>query len=138
MKNFKLFYLMLGIMVVLSACGEQSNNALVPEAATSNIAPIAGVPSLEASSSLEASNLETPNLEASTITKAVYDKIQYGMTYEQVSEIAGPGKLVSGSANKSDGTAIYVYKGESDEVGANAVLSFTDNKLKQKVQIGLK
>lgn len=75
-----------------------------------------------------------------TITKAEFDKIQNGMTYEEVQQIVGgQGEVNSESGEK--GTDLYTimisYKGEGD-LGANANFMFQGNKLQNKSQMGLK
>ncbi|WP_256703407.1 DUF3862 domain-containing protein [Paenibacillus peoriae] len=80
---------------------------------------------------------ESPNL--GTITKAKYNKIKNGMTYEEVAKIiGGPGEAVSEVGEKGDEfyTVMYSYKGEVDP-GANAVFTFQGNKLQAKAQFGL-
>lgn len=75
-----------------------------------------------------------------TITKAEFDKIQNGMTYEQVTEIiGGPGEVTAESGTKGTDlyTVIYQYKGEGD-LGANASMTFQGGKLEMKAQFGLK
>jgi outer membrane protein assembly factor BamE (lipoprotein component of BamABCDE complex) len=74
------------------------------------------------------------------ISKAKYDQIQSGMTYEQVQQIAGgEGEILSESGQK--GTEFYTimvqYGGEGD-LGANVSLMFQGNKLQTKSQFGLK
>lgn len=75
-----------------------------------------------------------------TITKAEFEQIKSGMTYEEVSAIiGGPGEVLSESGNKGDQyhTVIYSYKGEG-EIGANANFTFQGNQLQNKAQMGLK
>jgi hypothetical protein len=75
------------------------------------------------------------------ISKAEFDKIQAGMTYEEVVEIiGGEGELNSESGAKGDQyyTAMYTWNGESG-FGANANATFQGNpaKLQNKSQFGL-
>lgn len=75
-----------------------------------------------------------------TITKAEFDKVQNGMTYDEITAIiGGPGEMLSESGNKGDQfhTVMYTYKGEGD-LGANANFTFQGEKLQNKSQIGLK
>jgi Beta-lactamase inhibitor (BLIP) len=75
-----------------------------------------------------------------TITKEEFDKIQNGMTYEQVKQIVGgEGHKVSetGKPGAADHTVMYDYQGEG-EIGANASLMFQGGKLINKSQFGLK
>lgn len=74
------------------------------------------------------------------ISKAEFDKIQNGMTYDQVTAIVGgPGEVISESGSKGDQyhTIAYSYKGESG-LGANAMLMFQSEKLQNKSQANLK
>lgn len=69
-----------------------------------------------------------------------YDKIQDGMTYEQVEKIiGGSGKLQStfGTKGTSFYTVIYRWKGYGAK-DAYADLTFQDGKLTMKIQFGLK
>jgi hypothetical protein len=75
-----------------------------------------------------------------TITKEEFDKIQNGMTYEQVKQIVGgEGQKISetGKPGAADHTVMYEYNGEGD-IGANASLMFQGGKLINKSQFGLK
>jgi hypothetical protein len=75
-----------------------------------------------------------------TITKEEFDKIQNGMTYEQVKQIVGgEGHKISetGKPGTPEHTVMYDYQGEG-EIGANASLMFQGGKLINKSQFGLK
>lgn len=75
-----------------------------------------------------------------TITKEEFDKIQNGMTYEEVVKIVGgEGHKISetGKPGAPDHTVMYDYQGEG-ELGANASLMFQGGKLINKSQFGLK
>ncbi|BDG48752.1 DUF3862 domain-containing protein [Parageobacillus sp. KH3-4] len=75
-----------------------------------------------------------------TITKEEFDKIQNGMTYEQVKQIVGgEGHKVSetGKPGTPEHTVMYDYQGEGD-IGVNASLMFQGGKLINKSQFGLK
>ena len=79
------------------------------------------------------------NSEAS-ITKAEFDQIKNGMTYDEVKGIiGGEGELSAESGEKGSEfyTVIYMYQGEG-ELGANANFTFQGGKLQMKAQIGLK
>jgi hypothetical protein len=78
-----------------------------------------------------------------TITKAEFELLKTGMTYDEVSKIiGGPGELLSESGTKG-GTdldihiTMYMYTGEGS-LGANANAMFQDEKLINKAQMGLK
>ncbi|WP_259345493.1 DUF3862 domain-containing protein [Priestia aryabhattai] len=75
------------------------------------------------------------------ISKAEFDKIQNGMSYEEVVQIiGGEGELNSESGAKGDQyyTVMYTWNGESG-FGANANAMFQGNpaKLQNKSQFGL-
>lgn len=73
------------------------------------------------------------------ISKAEFDKIQNGMSYEEVvAIIGGEGNLQSESGSKGDQfyTVMYGFDGESG-LGSNAILMFQGNKLETKSQFGL-
>ena len=74
------------------------------------------------------------------ITKAEFDQIQNGMTYEQVVQIIGSeGEVMSESGQKGDQyyTVMYTWEGESG-FGANANAMFQGGKMVNKAQFGLK
>ncbi|UED72101.1 DUF3862 domain-containing protein [Brevibacillus sp. HD3.3A] len=83
---------------------------------------------------------ETPAPENKpTISKAEFDKLKNGMTYEQVVEIVGgPGEMMSevGSAGDQFHTVMYTWEGEGS-IGANANAMFQGGKLNSKAQLGL-
>jgi len=73
------------------------------------------------------------------ITKAKFEKIENGMSYEEVTKIIGsPGELLSeiGKKGEKTHTLVYMYKGEGT-VGANANFTFQGGKLVAKAQAGL-
>jgi len=73
------------------------------------------------------------------VTKAVFDLIQIGMSYEIVVEIVGgEGELKSesGKAGEDDYQALYAFNGKGAE-GANAIFMFQGDKLVNKGQTGL-
>jgi Domain of Unknown Function with PDB structure (DUF3862) len=75
-----------------------------------------------------------------TISKAEFEAIKNGMTYEEVVEIIGSeGEMLSetGEAGTEFHTVIYVWEGEG-EFGANANFTFQGGKLMNKSQFGLK
>ncbi|MED4586688.1 DUF3862 domain-containing protein [Brevibacillus choshinensis] len=75
-----------------------------------------------------------------TMSKAEFDEIQNGMTYEEVVAIVGgPGEMLSESGNKGDQfyTEMYMWKGEGG-IGANANAMFQSGKMTNKSQFGLK
>lgn len=76
----------------------------------------------------------------SKITKAEFDAIQSGMTYEEVVAIIGSeGEMLSevGSKGEQFHTVMYEWKGIGD-FGANANFTFQEGKMEMKAQFGLK
>ncbi|PGL73490.1 DUF3862 domain-containing protein [Bacillus sp. AFS055030] len=74
------------------------------------------------------------------ITKAEFEKIQNGMTTEEVFKIiGGKGEVMSeaGENGKPGYTILYTYSGKGS-TGANANFTFQDGKLMAKAQVGLK
>lgn len=74
------------------------------------------------------------------ISKAEFDKIENGMTYEEIVKIVGgEGELTVESGKKGEElhTAAYQYEGEGSK-GANVQLMFQGDKLITKAQNGLK
>ncbi len=74
-----------------------------------------------------------------TITKAEYDKIENGMTYEEVvGIIGGKGEALSEVGEKGTAfyTVVYMFNGEG-MLGANANFTFQNGKLMMKAQAGL-
>ncbi len=78
-----------------------------------------------------------------TMTKAEFDQLQTGMTYNEATKIIGGNGEVESESGKVGGsgldihTVMYQYKG-SGSLGANANLMFQDEKLINKSQLGLK
>jgi hypothetical protein len=74
------------------------------------------------------------------ITKEEFDQLESGMTYEIVTEILGMlGEVSSeiGFKGEKSHTITYHYKGKGF-AGANAALTFQNNKLTNKMQVELK
>lgn len=73
------------------------------------------------------------------ISKAEFDKIENGMTYEQVVQIiGGNGEVMSEVGEKGTQyyTVMYMYEGEKG-FGSNANFTFQNGKLQSKAQFGL-
>lgn len=80
-----------------------------------------------------------PATDNGVLTKAKFDQIQNGMTYDQVTQIIGSkGELQSASGDKNTPyyTEMYSFKADGD-FGANAVMTFQGGKLENKAQMGL-
>lgn len=91
------------------------------------------------SQSTETDDSVNPVGETEIITKAEYEQIKEGMTYEQVVEIiGGPGKLLKEveKPNGSTTTRIYYWRGNGGPA-SQAELSFEGEKLIYRLQSGL-
>ena len=74
---------------------------------------------------------------APEISKAEFDSIETGMTYEEVvTIIGGEGELSSQVEIAGIDTKMYMWQGEGS-FGANANATFQNNKLTSKAQFGL-
>ena len=83
---------------------------------------------------------KTPVIEKNSpkISKAEFEAIQTGMTYEEVvSIIGGEGQLSSQVNVAGYNTKMYMWEGEGS-IGANANATFQNNSLASKAQFGLK
>lgn len=67
------------------------------------------------------------------LTKEQFDKVEIGMTQEEVFEIIGEGGDI---VSEAEGIKMYQYHGTS--VGGNANFMFDRGKLVNKAQAGLK
>ncbi|WP_094549929.1 DUF3862 domain-containing protein [Petroclostridium xylanilyticum] len=137
MKIFKKWWFWVIVIVVIGAIGSASNSKNSQPSQT-----------IQTQQTQETKQAEQPtktqeseeNVNKPTITKDEFDKIQNGMTYEEVTKIiGGPGELVSETGEKGADfyTVVYQYKGEGS-LGANANLIFQGGKLQSKAQFGLK
>ncbi|MCU4863134.1 hypothetical protein OB981_24170 [Bacillus cereus] len=73
-----------------------------------------------------------------TMTKAEFEQIQNDMSYEEVVKIIGSeGELQSESTVGEYTSKLYTWKGEGG-LGANANITFQNNKVQAKAQFGLK
>ncbi|MDF3555519.1 hypothetical protein LAV92_28060 [Bacillus cereus] len=73
-----------------------------------------------------------------TMTKAEFEQIQNDMSYEEVVKIIGSeGELQSESTVGEYTSKLYTWKGEGG-LGANANVTFSNNKVQAKSQFGLK
>lgn len=76
-----------------------------------------------------------------TITKAEFDKIKNGMTYDEVVKIiGGKGEMNSETGAEGDDlyTVMYTWKGESLGANANAMFQGNPATVQSKAQFGLK
>jgi outer membrane protein assembly factor BamE (lipoprotein component of BamABCDE complex) len=80
-----------------------------------------------------------PSANEGVLTKAKFDQIQNGMTYDQVVQIIGSkGELMSSTGDKGSQfyTEMYSFKTDGD-LGANSSITFQGGKLINKAQFGL-
>ena len=122
MKKVRLFSLVLSIalvlslVAVLSACGS-------------------GTATTSSGASKSSSVVSTAK---NYITKADYDQIQNGMSYEDVVKIIGSdGEQMSETGTKGDEYYTVVYDWKGKDGASNAVMEFQGDKLQTKSQIGL-
>lgn len=123
---YKKWWFWVGALVILFAIGSGGGNDGQQTAQTS------------AQTAQEQQKAEPQNKPS--MTKAEFDQLKSGMSYEEASAIiGGPGEVISESGNPGDQlhTVMYQYEGEGD-LGANANLMFQGNKLNNKAQFGLK
>ncbi|MFE5324190.1 hypothetical protein ACFQ88_36470 [Paenibacillus sp. NPDC056579] len=79
---------------------------------------------------------DAPNAK---ITKAKFEKLESGMTYEKATEIiGGEGELMAETGKKGEEMYIVTYQYKGDGLGSNAILVFQGGKLQVKSQNGLK
>lgn len=81
-----------------------------------------------------------PPKNSPKISKAEFDQIQNGMSYEEIVKIiGGEGEIMSEAGEKGSPyySVLYKYEGEG-EFGANANFMFQGGKLLSKAQYGLK
>lgn len=76
---------------------------------------------------------------SNSITKSEFDKIEYGMTYEEVVEIVGcEGELGAGSSFGGYSASVYTFKGTLYFLnGANAAITFSNGRVSGMASIGL-
>ena len=79
------------------------------------------------------------NISSSTISKAEYEQINNGMSYQEVCDIiGGEGELLSESGTSDDSYYVQIYMWQGNGIiGANANLTFMGGKLYTKAQSGL-
>jgi len=86
------------------------------------------------------SDSPSPTGSEAKISKAEFDKIKVGMSYEDVKEIIG-GECTLESESGDKGTSLYTVMYGCDgegELGANVQLMFQGGKLESKTQMGLR
>ncbi|NLK37819.1 MAG: DUF3862 domain-containing protein [Epulopiscium sp.] len=100
--------------------------------------PIATVIFMSAQNSAIQRNISGVSNESEYITMDEYNKIQSGMTYEQVCEIVGSAGEISAESNVGGySTKIITWYGNG-AAGSNANVTFMNNEVQSKAQAGLK
>lgn len=136
MKKIMIGILAVSMCMALAACGSggtASNAAPSQTTAESSAAPSS---STAAESSAPASEASTPKEEKAIITKEKFDKIETGMSYDQVKEIiGGDGDTLSESEISGIKTSVLMWYGEDGISNANIMIQ--DGKVISKAQAGL-
>jgi len=141
LKKWWFWLIILVLIIGISTCRQDTpteptpNQADQSNEATPTEAPIEET---EEKAQKETEKAEKP-ANKPTISKEEFDKIEIGMTYEQVKEIIGSdGEVISESGEKGTElhTIMYQWKGEGS-LGANANFLFQNNQLQNKAQFGL-
>ena len=110
-----------GAIVVVAGCQVPSTSTSQPPAA-------------------ESSASATPESTADKITQENYDKIETGMTLDQIVEILGEGKEMSSSsmdfAGQTIETSVYIWQTDGFPV-KNITITLQNGKVTSKAQFGL-
>lgn len=135
--------------IIVGGCGTTSEETVETDTPATEEAAATENQETEASTSDETATdteTETPAAEEPAesennpgISKAEFDQIENGMTYEEVVQIiGGEGEVLSEVGEKGTElyTVMYTYDGETG-LGANANFTFQNNKLQAKAQFGL-
>lgn len=87
---------------------------------------------------VDVDNTRVSEKNSPKISKAEFEAIKTGMTYEEVVDIiGGEGELSSQVDIAGYNTKMYMWEGEGS-IGANANATFQNNSLTSKAQFGLK
>jgi hypothetical protein len=127
-------------LAILGTMGNNSQNNATQSQPTSAVQPTSTQSTQTPAPAPAPTPAPEPPKNKPAMSKAEFDQIQNGMTYEQVTAIiGGSGEMMSEVGSKGDQfyTVIYQYEGEGD-FGANANLTFQGSKLQMKAQFGLK
>jgi hypothetical protein len=130
------------VIIVANAAGGNKNSQPIAAATDTSKASASPAPAASAvpKSTETPKPTDTPKpVNKKSMSKAEFDQIQNGMTYEEVTAIiGGPGEVVSEVGDKGSDfyTVMYKYDGEGS-LGANANLMFQGGKLNAKSQFGL-
>lgn len=133
------WFLVVAIFVVITAIGLSENTDNAIEAPTVEIdTDYNNSETTDNKNGNTISEQPTSKKNSPKISKSEFDSLKTGMTYnEVVSIIGGEGELSSQVDVAGYDTKLYVWNGEGS-IGANANVTFQNNKLVSKAQFGLK
>ncbi|WP_203363042.1 DUF3862 domain-containing protein [Bacillus sp. REN10] len=113
------------LIVILAALGDSSDSNLKEESKTE-----------QSTDTNETTEVKKEN--TNKLTKEKFDKIEDGMTYEEVVKIVGSeGKLMSETGDPGTEFHTQMYEFETDKAFTGANMTFQNGKLINKTQIGL-
>lgn len=138
-KKWWVWVIAIILIAAIANPSEEDSSEDVKQPASESSAPKAESKPQEEVKAEEPKKEEAPKVNPK-ISKAEFDKLQNGMTYEEVvAIIGGEGDVMSEVGEKGTAyyTIMYMYEGEKG-IGANANLTFQDGKLNMKAQFGLK
>lgn len=128
------------IVFVIVACATGNSKTATPvPVSASAISSQASTVSKTTSSAVSKTVSSAVKKDDGKITKAKFDQIQNGMSYDQVKQIIGSeGELLSEAGTKGDQYYTVVYDWKSSDGISNATFEFQGDKLQVKSQVGLK
>ena len=97
---------------------------------------IIGIGALTSSDTNNTVTTETSNVQEDKVTIEKFNQIETGMTYQQVVDIIGEEGILSTESSYGSQT-MKVYGWYASNGISNATVSFTNNKVTAKSQIGL-
>lgn len=128
------------IFIIITAIGMSENTDNTINTPTVEINTDSNIETADNENKNENTPSEQPASKKNSpkISKAEFESLKTGMTYnEVVSIIGGEGELSSQVDVAGYDTKLYMWEGEGS-IGANANVTFQNNKLVSKAQIGLK
>jgi len=134
----KWWFWVLAAIVAASAVGNSTDDTEVVKEETPKTEETAAPPKQEVKKEEPKKEVKKEEPKKDGISKAEFEQVQNGMTYDEVKAIIGSeGELQSESEVAGYKTVMYMFKGESG-IGANATMMFQNNELTSKSQFGLK
>lgn len=139
------FFILVGACSAIFSTEEQTSTEPVKEPETVQEEPVEAeeevVEEPVEETPVEEEVVEEPVVEENSplMSKAEFDQIKSGMSYEEVVEIVGSeGEVQSevGAEGEQFHTIMYMWEGEG-MIGANANVMFQEGKLETKAQFGL-